>query len=158
MRRLILMATLVGTPALADWSLTHKSDPITDAASASLTLAQDPIFMQLGCEKGDSQIFSVLVGTTAYVGNRPTSRPAVVRFDQAAPLTAQWGHSNNYALLLEGQMQFINLLRRSQKVAVRLTSSDGAPVDLVFRATGAAAQVDKFMATCKALGIVGTAR
>ncbi len=144
---------IVASPAAAQWAVEQKTDPITDAASATLTLKQEPIFLQLGCEKGSTQPFSVLVGTTSYIGKRPAARTAIVRFDVSPPETSQWGHSANYALLLQDQKTFIAKLARSQKVALRLTSSNGGPVDLVFRTAGAAAQVGKFMAKCRGLGI-----
>lgn len=135
------------------WSLTQKSDPISDVRSAKLMLKQNPIMMQLECEKSASQPFSVMVGTTAYIGGRPVARNAIVRFDDENPLNSQWGHSSNFALLLADQRAFITLLSRSQKVAVRLSGSNGAPVDLVFNVTGAAAQVGRFQETCRSLGI-----
>lgn len=145
---------LIGAaPSAAQWSLTQKSDPITDARSATLMLKQNPIMLQLECDKSDAEPFSVMVGTTSYIGGRPVARTAFVRFDEGEPISSQWGHSSNFALLLDDQRGFITLLSRSRKVAVRLTAASGAPVDLVFNVAGAAAQVSRFQATCRSLGI-----
>lgn len=147
-------ALLAGAaPPAPQWSLTQKSDPITDARSATLMLKQNPIMLQLECNKADSRPFSVMVGTSSYIGGRPIARSAIVRFDEGEPLSSQWGHSSNFALLLADQRAFITWLSRSQKVAVRLTGAGGAPVDLVFDVTGAAAQVSRFQSTCRSLGI-----
>ena len=147
-------ALLISAAPLApQWSLTQKSDPITDARSAVLVLKQDPLMLRLECETSASSPFSVMVGTTSYIGGRPIARSGVVRFDEGEPIGAQWGHSSNYALLLADQPAFITLLSRSRKVAVRLSGANGAPVDLVFNVTGAAAQVGRFRETCRSLGI-----
>lgn len=144
---------IAAAPAGPQWSLTQKSDPITDARSATLMLKQNPIMLQLKCNKAEAEPVSVTVGTTSYIGGRPVARSAFVRFDEGAALSTQWGHSTNFALLLSGQQAFINLLARSQKVVVRLAGPGGAPVDLVFNVAGAAEQVRGFRATCQSLGI-----
>jgi hypothetical protein len=154
-RALVACAALAfATSASAEWSLRKSLDPITDEPKVSLFFVKNPDFLSLTCERSDVGYFTVAVGSTrTYLGGRPLVRKGTFRFDSDAPQEVSWGYSTNLGVLMDGKREFIERLAAADKLAVRLTTSNGGPADIVLSGLKGSTHIRSFLQACAEAGM-----
>lgn len=145
--------------ALAAWAFTQSTDPITDAKRGFASVASDDgSEIVIKCDRNGYGSVYVSIISSTFLG-RPTRYGSTVqmRFDSGDPRRREVNQHDNTATIADSQFygreamfnrEFVMMVSKSRKLAVRATRYDGREVDMVFDVSGSGEAIDKVYHIC----------
>lgn len=145
-------------PEIGKWLFEEFSDPMTDFKRPIATLlSDDKGMLTIKCDSPGKNSVYAAISSAKYLGGGGLSaelREVTFRFDGGTPTTDLWKYNENYAFVSDNRFdhrfsKFLQALKPTKKLVVRLTTYRGETVDHIFNVDGSADTVAKVFDGCR---------